>query len=153
MPKHSYSKSSLDLRGETDLDPPKRHSFLSAIFGHKRSRSADTRNLEPTYLAPTYPFPPPAYEPPDFKSNDSSLLSKFPSIKSAPMLGKPMRQESRDDALDILRMYDTVIVVDDSPSMTEEVGQKGVSRWSEVPFLPLLNVDLFVHLLRRPVKL
>jgi hypothetical protein len=69
------------------------------------------------------------------------------------VLGKPMRQESRDDALDILRMYDTVIVVDDSPSMTEEGGQKGVSRWSEVPFLPLLNVDLFVHLLRRPVKL
>ncbi|KAJ7855036.1 hypothetical protein B0H14DRAFT_750395 [Mycena olivaceomarginata] len=128
MPKHSYSKSSSDLRGETDLDPPKRHPFLSAIFGHKRSRSADTRNLEPTYLAPTYPFPPPAYEPPDFKSNDSSLSLKFPSIN---MLGKPMRQESRDDALDILRMYDTVIIVDDSPSMTKEGGQKGVSRWSE----------------------
>ncbi|KAJ7353396.1 hypothetical protein DFH08DRAFT_804956 [Mycena albidolilacea] len=128
MPKHSYSKSSSDLHRETDLDQPKRRTFLSAIFGHKRSRSADTRNREPTYLAPTYPFPPPAYEPPDFKSNDSSLLSKFPSIN---ILGKPMRQESRDDALDILRMYDTVIVVDDSPSMTEEGGQKGVSRWSE----------------------
>ena len=41
-------------------------------------------------------------------------------------LRRPLRQESYEDALEILRRYDTVIVVDDSSSMTKE------NRWSEV---------------------
>ncbi|TBU41457.1 hypothetical protein BD309DRAFT_898060 [Dichomitus squalens] len=40
-------------------------------------------------------------------------------------LRRPLRQESFEDALEILRKYDTVIVVDDSSSMTKD------DRWSE----------------------
>ena len=41
-------------------------------------------------------------------------------------LRRPMRQESYENALEILRRYNTVIVVDDSASMTKE------NRWTEV---------------------
>ncbi|PIL37408.1 hypothetical protein GSI_01102 [Ganoderma sinense ZZ0214-1] len=40
-------------------------------------------------------------------------------------LRRPMRQESYENALEILRRYNTVIVVDDSASMTKE------NRWTE----------------------
>ena len=41
-------------------------------------------------------------------------------------LRRPLRQESYENALEILRKYNTVIVVDDSASMTKE------NRWTEV---------------------
>ncbi|KAJ7019380.1 hypothetical protein C8F04DRAFT_1147854 [Mycena alexandri] len=46
------SKSSMDGQWPiVEPDPPKRRTFLSAVFSHRRSRSADTRDL-----------PPPSYE-------------------------------------------------------------------------------------------
>ena len=48
-------------------------------------------------------------------------------------LRAPLRQESFDDALQTLMQYDTVIIVDDSGSMSGH-------RWMEVCFLPPLKV-------------
>jgi hypothetical protein len=47
-------------------------------------------------------------------------------------LKKPMRRETLEDALEILRKYDTVILVDDSGSMTLPGSKKGKTRWYEV---------------------
>ncbi|KAJ7937025.1 hypothetical protein B0H13DRAFT_2302768 [Mycena leptocephala] len=42
-----------------------------------------------------------------------------------------MRRETLEDALEILRKYDTVILVDDSGSMTLPGSKKGKTRWYE----------------------
>ncbi|KAJ7167757.1 hypothetical protein C8R46DRAFT_898750 [Mycena filopes] len=42
-----------------------------------------------------------------------------------------MRKETLEDALDVLRKYDTVILVDDSGSMTLPGSKKGKTRWCE----------------------
>ncbi|KAJ7369001.1 hypothetical protein DFH08DRAFT_983658 [Mycena albidolilacea] len=42
-----------------------------------------------------------------------------------------MRSETLEDALEILRKYDTVILVDDSGSMTLPGSKKGRTRWNE----------------------
>ncbi|KAJ7893469.1 hypothetical protein B0H14DRAFT_2685070 [Mycena olivaceomarginata] len=86
-----------------------RQSFLSAVFTHRRSRSADTRDVLP-----------PSYE---------SLV--------APRWGKPSLKYTSSSlkhwrmALEILRKYDTVILVDDSGSMTLPGSKKGRTRWNE----------------------
>jgi hypothetical protein len=56
-----------------------------------------------------------------------------------------MRKETLENALEVLRKYDTVILVDDSGSMTLPGSRKGVTRWFEVPFLPSLNPELFAN--------
>lgn len=43
-----------------------------------------------------------------------------------------MRQGSVQRALDILRQYDTVIIVDDSESMSWDDETTGTNRWEEV---------------------
>ncbi|KAJ7037347.1 hypothetical protein C8F04DRAFT_409378 [Mycena alexandri] len=61
------SKSSMDGQWPiVEPDPPKRRTFLSAVFSHRRSRSADTRDL-----------PPPSYE--SLYSPDRSKASKYMS--------------------------------------------------------------------------
>lgn len=42
-----------------------------------------------------------------------------------------MRQETLENALELLRQYDTVILVDDSGSMTQSGSKKGKTRWQE----------------------
>ncbi|KAF7320826.1 hypothetical protein HMN09_00169100 [Mycena chlorophos] len=96
-------------------------SFLKALIpGHRRSRSADTRLSRD---------PPPAYS----ASSGSSLgvsnqqnLKRHSSSASAAQskyndprwLAKPMRKETMEDALQLLIKYDTVILLDDSGSMS-----------------------------------
>jgi hypothetical protein len=43
-----------------------------------------------------------------------------------------MRKDAFEDALEVLRKYDTVILVDDSGSMTLPGSKRGVTRWYEV---------------------
>lgn len=50
---------------------------------------------------------------------------------SSSWLKRPMRSETLEDALEILRKYDTVILVDDSGSMTLPGSKKGKTRWNE----------------------
>ena len=47
-----------------------------------------------------------------------------------------MRRESLEDILDTLRSYDTVLIVDDSTSMT--LG----ARWDEVGLLVIKNINI-----------
>ncbi|KAJ7849803.1 hypothetical protein B0H14DRAFT_2764779 [Mycena olivaceomarginata] len=118
------SKSSSDLTAETGQRTPylsvraegPRQSFLSAVFTHRRSRSADTRDVLP----------------PSYESLVAPRWGK-PSLKytSSSWLKKPMRSETLEDALEILRKYDTVILVDDSGSMTLPGSKKGRTRWNE----------------------
>ncbi|KAJ7452183.1 hypothetical protein B0H11DRAFT_2074678 [Mycena galericulata] len=94
---------------------PKKRSFLSAVFTHGRSRSADGRDL-----------PPPAYE-----TVAAPKRSKSTKYSSSKWLQKPMRKETFENALEILRKYDTVILMDDSGSMTLPGSRRGVTRWFE----------------------
>ncbi|KAJ7878434.1 hypothetical protein B0H13DRAFT_2052678 [Mycena leptocephala] len=118
-----FSKSSSDLATPNSWsshvsvkpDGPKRRSFLSAVFTHGRSRSADARDL-----------PPPAYE--TVTAPKRSQSSKYTSSN---WLKRPMRKETLENALEVLRKYDTVILVDDSGSMTLPGSRKGVTRWFE----------------------
>ncbi|KAF7326964.1 hypothetical protein MVEN_02590600 [Mycena venus] len=119
------SKSSSDLpatggQWSTHLtvepDTPQRRSFLSAVFTHGRSRSADARNLAP-----------PAYEE-VLGPKRSKSASKYTSSN---WLKRPMRKETLENALEVLRNYDTVILVDDSGSMTLPGSKRGVTRWFE----------------------
>ncbi|KAF7297101.1 hypothetical protein MIND_00943000 [Mycena indigotica] len=101
-------------------------SFLSAFFfGHRRSRSADTRRLSRE--------PPPSYNDslavPDasLKRSTSSRESKYDNPQ---WLRQPMRQSTLEDALELLVKYDTVILVDDSGSM-QLSSSHGKTRWQE----------------------
>ncbi|KAJ7115561.1 hypothetical protein C8R43DRAFT_124285 [Mycena crocata] len=119
------SKSSSDLPSETgrwssiipvEEDGHRKRSFLTAVFTHHRSRSADGRDLAP-----------PAYETVATPKRSKSS-SKY---GSSSWLKKPMRKETFENALEILRKYDTVILVDDSGSMTLPGSKKGATRWFE----------------------
>ncbi|KAJ7146016.1 hypothetical protein C8R44DRAFT_756356 [Mycena epipterygia] len=120
---HSKSSSHLpdDAHGRwstyfpVEAEGPKKRSFLSAVFTHGRSRSADGRDV-----------PPPAYE-----TLAVPKRSKSTKYGSANWLKKPMRKETLENALEILRKYDTIILVDDSGSMTLPGSKKGVTRWFE----------------------
>ncbi|KZP07356.1 hypothetical protein FIBSPDRAFT_875629 [Athelia psychrophila] len=71
-------------------------------------------------------LPPPAYdEAVDSKSTPQPLSNKHDKDNRQAYLREPLRQESMDDFLEILREYDTVLVVDDSTSMYRE------NRWYE----------------------
>ncbi|KAJ7739508.1 hypothetical protein B0H16DRAFT_1538905 [Mycena metata] len=95
-----------------------RRSFLRTIFSHHRSRSADARDNAP----PTY------YEALQVATPKRSLSTK---MVSRGWMKEPMRKETLEDALEILRRYDTVILVDDSSSMSLPGSKKAVSRWDE----------------------
>jgi hypothetical protein len=59
-------------------------------------------------------------------------------------LRKPMRKETLENALEILRKYDTVILVDDSGSMNLPGSKKGVTRWFEVSDLLLSRIQSLI---------
>ncbi|KAJ7767853.1 hypothetical protein B0H14DRAFT_2968794 [Mycena olivaceomarginata] len=115
MEKPTHSKSSSSSRLSAEPEGPKKRSFLSAVFTHGRSRSADGRDI-----------PPPAYE--TVTAPKPSSSTKYSSPK---WFQRPMRKETFENALEILRKYDTVILVDDSGSMTLPGSRKGVTRWFE----------------------
>ncbi|KAJ7055070.1 hypothetical protein C8F01DRAFT_1030597 [Mycena amicta] len=114
----AYSKSPA---GASLAYPPppasgsRRHSFLSAFSGHNRSRSTEIRDA-----------PPPSYE-----SIQFSKRSKSSSRTSWLRKHAPGRGESFEDALEILRKYDTVILVDDSGSMVLPGSKRDRTRWFE----------------------
>ncbi|KAJ7856847.1 hypothetical protein B0H14DRAFT_2752233, partial [Mycena olivaceomarginata] len=119
----SYSKSSSYLpHCPVETEEPRRRSFLSAMFGHSRSRSADARDVAP----PPY-SPPQTLSPPTAHKRSKSMVK----YSSPQWLRKPMRKETLENALEILRKYDTVILVDDSGSMNLPGSKKGVTRWFE----------------------
>ncbi|KAJ7686833.1 hypothetical protein B0H17DRAFT_1071265 [Mycena rosella] len=123
---NGHSKSSSFLPMETgrwspvfsvEAEEPKKRSLLSAVFTHGRSRSADGRHVAP-----------PSYET-VVAAKRSKSSAKYNSAK---WLKRPMRQETYENALEILRKYDTVILVDDSGSMSlPGSGKRGVTRWME----------------------
>ncbi|KAJ7628835.1 hypothetical protein FB45DRAFT_1080163 [Roridomyces roridus] len=88
-------------------------SFLSSIFSHNRARSASDA-------------PPPSY-------NESLFVPSAASTdtRSRSWFKRPARQENVEDALELLRKYDTVILVDDSGSMTLPGSKRGLTRWHE----------------------
>ena len=47
-------------------------------------------------------------------------------LRDIAYLQAPMRRESKEDALDMLRAYDTVVIMDDSGSMLQD------NRWEQV---------------------
>ncbi|KAI1796108.1 hypothetical protein LXA43DRAFT_937673 [Ganoderma leucocontextum] len=114
---------------------------VSAPQMHQRSRSQDaTRSRNPFRQRPT------SYNAAAQSSGDRDL-PQIPTSGSDPLtarsagvdvaprwttdeerlayLRRPLRQESYENALEILRRYNTVIVVDDSSSMTKD------NRWTE----------------------
>ncbi|KAK7053973.1 hypothetical protein R3P38DRAFT_2853527 [Favolaschia claudopus] len=121
FPTNSRYKYSTNETGQSssrfsaEFEAPQRRSFLS-VFSHGRSRSADARdNLPPSYESLAAP-------------NSRNRRSKYTSSN---WLNKPMRNETLEDALELLRKYDTVILVDDSTSMTVPGSKKGKTRWNE----------------------
>nr|GAT46486.1 predicted protein [Mycena chlorophos] len=113
-----YDDKALNLQPSTGSSgagtSSRRRSFLSAFSGgHTRSRSAEILDL-----------PPPSY--------DSLQRSKSGKSKTG-WLRKPApkRSESFEDALEVLRKYDTVILVDDSGSMVLPGSTRGRTRWWE----------------------
>ncbi|KAJ7462003.1 hypothetical protein FB451DRAFT_1181003 [Mycena latifolia] len=68
-----------------------------------------------------------------FPSYEASLVPPIPkrNYKSSSWLKKPMHKETFENALELLGKYDTVILVDDSGSMTLPGSKKGVTRWYE----------------------
>ncbi|KAJ7512456.1 hypothetical protein B0H11DRAFT_2268501 [Mycena galericulata] len=120
LPASSHSKSSSFLplgTGSISAEPErsKRRSFLSAVFSHSRSRSADGRDVAP----------------PPYETVNAPQRSKSTKYSSPQWLKRPMRKETLENALEILRKYDTVILVDDSMSMLLSGSTRGVTRWFE----------------------
>ncbi|KAF9226894.1 hypothetical protein BS17DRAFT_776296 [Gyrodon lividus] len=62
---------------------------------------------------------------PDDSESEAQLLPSLNRLRDVSYLQAPVRQESRGNALDILRQYDTVIIMDDSGSMLQD------HRWKE----------------------
>ncbi|KAK7033563.1 hypothetical protein VNI00_012787 [Paramarasmius palmivorus] len=146
----SSRQSSLSIsrptRTRSAQGSPKRHDnrgLLSApsSASHRRSRSANAairRNVDPDVILnppPPYSRTPPGYsysdEPEQMKYTCDSQTSFSSSSTEgskrkmrSSYLRTPMRQRTRDDMLETLRKYDTVIIVDDSSSM---IG----ARWTE----------------------
>ncbi|KAF7373487.1 hypothetical protein MSAN_00558600 [Mycena sanguinolenta] len=103
-----FSKSSSDfpLTTEPESDAPKRRSFLSVFPRAGPSCSTDA---------------PPPYD----EISGTKPLPKKISRRSS------KRQTSMENDLETLRRYDTVILVDDSLSMTMRGSKRGVTRWQE----------------------
>lgn len=96
-----------------------------AAPSHRRSRSAGP--------GPAPYAPPPGYhESVGLAPASSASAPSGSARRSAPIQDKaeylrtPMRRETLEDVLETLRMYDTVLIVDDSLSMTWD------GRWEEV---------------------
>ncbi|KAJ7735084.1 hypothetical protein DFH07DRAFT_987509 [Mycena maculata] len=96
------------------LEVQSKRSLLSAVFSLGQSRSVE-RDL-----------PPPAYE-----TVTAPKWSKSTKYSSSKWLKRPMRKETLENALETLRKYDTVILVDDSASMMFPGSKKGITRWFE----------------------
>jgi hypothetical protein len=117
---------------------PNSHSFsftstldVPRSSSHRRSRSVNA-TANSGLLAPPPPYSAaidtPSSVPLATTSTTSSAAAR--SSRTAAYLRAPMRQESVENALETLRKYDTVIIVDDSSSM------KG-RRWEDVRSLTL----------------
>ena len=59
-------------------------------------------------------------------------FSSYDRIRDVAYLQAPMRQESKENALDMLRKYDTVVIMDDSASMVRD------DRWEQVRFAVIM---------------
>ncbi|KAJ7619374.1 hypothetical protein FB45DRAFT_930595 [Roridomyces roridus] len=96
---------------------------LPGFLGRGRSRSTDEA--------------PPAYEAVVGKPTLSRKWNLFGSSKGGTQCGatisgqKEARMVSAENALEILRKFDTVILMDDSPSMKKSGSNNQVSRWTE----------------------
>ncbi|KAJ7160907.1 hypothetical protein C8R46DRAFT_1105909 [Mycena filopes] len=115
------NSSSQQLSAEPKVQ--RRRSLLGVLKHGGRSRSTDTTTRTPVeeddLLAP------PAYE-------AVPKRSWFTSAKHESSLQKPMRKQSLENALEVLRDYDTVILMDDSSSMQSFGSKKSViTRWEE----------------------
>ncbi|KAJ7828152.1 hypothetical protein B0H14DRAFT_2812566 [Mycena olivaceomarginata] len=118
-----FSKSSSVLSidtEESDAESPRRHFLMPSFFIHNRSRSADTRD----------PPPPPSYYETVNGLKPTHKRSKSSSKSSNSYYNTPMRADTLENALQQLTRYDTVILVDDSGSMTTAV-RKNKTRWNE----------------------
>ena len=114
---HSFSFAST-------LDVPRSSS-------HRRSRSANA-TANSALLAPPPPYSAAVDAPLSvpLATASTTSLAATRSSRTAAYLQAPMRRESVENALETLRKYDTVIIVDDSSSM------KG-RRWEDVRSLTL----------------
>ncbi|KAJ7799569.1 hypothetical protein B0H14DRAFT_2902716 [Mycena olivaceomarginata] len=118
-----FSKSSSVLSidtEESDAESLRRHFLMPSFFTHNRSRSADTRD----------PPPPPSYYETVNGLKPTHKRSKSSSKSSNSYYNTPMRADTLENALQQLTRYDTVILVDDSGSMTTAV-RKNKTRWNE----------------------
>ncbi|KAJ7194601.1 hypothetical protein GGX14DRAFT_209430 [Mycena pura] len=93
----------------TPAEGSRRRSFLSAVFNRSHGRSPDTTDALP-----------PSYE-----------SAVAPSFKSSSWRRKSTRGGTFENALELLRKYDTVLLVDDSGSMVLPGSKKGRTRWYE----------------------
>jgi hypothetical protein len=162
-----FSKPSSDLPTDnpwSSVEPDwlKRRSFLSTVFTHGRSRSADGRDLVP----PAYKSVPHTKRSKSSKYTFKLCCALLFSLRqhhtnATEGLKSPMRRKSLENALEILRKYDTVIP-DDSRFMTmsmswptgvstgvsTEVSTEVVMRSFDVAFLIFASNYLFIHFFR-----
>jgi len=121
--RHFNSRSTSDLNNDPDSFlkvTSDKYLAVPGSTGHRRSRSAE----------PVSPIegPPPSYSP---SPRPGEKGYKSPS-RSASYLRTPMRQATYENALETLRRYNTVILVDDSGSMTNPIhAGSRYSRWDE----------------------
>lgn len=145
----SSSKSSSADTGQwtsylpAEAEGPQKRTFLSSAFTHNRSRSADARDAPPpSYESLLAPATPKGSKSTKYRSSSCEFPRFFCDGFDDTLQGlkKPMRKESFEDALEMLRKYDTVILVDDSGSMTLPGSKKGLTRWFEVQIAFKLRV-------------
>ena len=60
-------------------------------------------------------------------------------LRDVAYLQAPMRQESKENALDMLREYDTVIILDDSGSMMHD------RRWEQVRMILIVRTTSYIE--------
>ncbi|KAF8172801.1 hypothetical protein K438DRAFT_2023665 [Mycena galopus ATCC 62051] len=115
----SFTSFSADLPfknadSEPEPDTHKGRSFLPA-FSHKQ------RDSPPAYEEVVAP------KPGEFSSFKDTTFTYLKTLKGQ----KPNRQTALENELEILKKYDTVILVDDSFSMNWPGSKRGLSRWDE----------------------
>ncbi|KAJ6469056.1 hypothetical protein C8R47DRAFT_1055686 [Mycena vitilis] len=107
---------------------PSETEYLSTHAPRRRRRS---------FLGLRLPVPqaPPDYTSPTAEYLETVSIAKqkayLKAASSTDWLNKPMRKETMEDALLMLKKYDTVVLVDDSGSMTLAGSNKSKTRWSE----------------------
>ncbi|KAJ7631882.1 hypothetical protein DFH06DRAFT_1223147 [Mycena polygramma] len=105
---------------------PSETEYLSTHAPRRRRRS---------FLGFRLSEAPPAYTPPADDYIDAVSTAKqtayLKAASSPDWLNKPMRKETLEDALLMLKKYDTVVLMDDSGSMTLAGSNKSKTRWSE----------------------